>query len=89
MNEQIRYLRHCHFWLVANTLPLQGVKQGGLLSADLYKLYVNDLLIMLKDSDLGIKIGSLTLNAVACRVGKMPAFMSKVHATGVYWHFPE
>ena len=23
------------------------------------------------------------------RVGKMPAFMSKVHATGVYWHFPE
>ena len=23
------------------------------------------------------------------RVGKMPAFKSKVHATGVYWHFPE
>ena len=44
----------------------QGVKQGGLLSADLYKVYVNDLLKMLKDSDLGIKIGPLTLNAVAC-----------------------
>ena len=27
---------------------------------------MNDLLKMLKDSDLGIKIGSLTLNAVAC-----------------------
>ena len=46
----------------------QGVKQGGLLSADLYKLYVNDLLKMLKDSDLGIKIDSLTSNAVACAV---------------------
>ena len=23
------------------------------------------------------------------RVGKMTAFKSKVHATGVYWHFPE
>ena len=23
------------------------------------------------------------------RVGKMPAFMSKIHATGIYWHFPE
>ena len=44
----------------------QGVKQGGLLSAELYKLYVNYLLKMCKDSDLGIKIGSLTLNAVAC-----------------------
>ena len=33
----------------------QGVKQGGLLSADLYKVYINDLLKMLNDSDLCIK----------------------------------
>ena len=26
---------------------------------------------------------------VVARVGKMQAFMSKVHVTGVYWHFPE
>ncbi|MEW8547744.1 MAG: reverse transcriptase family protein, partial [Candidatus Thiodiazotropha sp.] len=44
----------------------QGVKQGGLLSADLYKVYVNDLLGMFTESELGIRIGSLTLNAVAC-----------------------
>ena len=47
---------------------LRGVKQGGLLSTDLYKVYVDDLLKMLNDSDLGtcIRIGALTLNAVAC-----------------------
>ena len=44
----------------------QGVKQGGLLSADLYKVYVSDMLKILNESDSGIKIGSLTLNAVAC-----------------------
>ena len=27
--------------------------------------------------------------AISDRVVKMPAFMSKVHATGVNWHFPE
>ena len=29
------------------------------------------------------------LHCLIFRVGKMPAFKSKVHATGVYWHFPE
>ena len=33
--------------------------------------------------------GELLIHAIPGRVGKMPAFMSKVHATGVYWHFPE
>ena len=33
----------------------QGVSQGGLLSADIYKVYVDDLLKMLNDSDLGLK----------------------------------
>ena len=31
---------------------------------------------------------SLSQN-IRVRVGKMPAFMSKVHATGVYWHLLE
>ena len=33
--------------------------------------------------------GSITSVGEESRVGKMPAFMSKVHATGIYWHFPE
>ena len=37
----------------------QGVRQGGVLSADLYKLYINPLLNFLDDSGLGGKIGIL------------------------------
>ena len=44
----------------------QGVKQGGLLSADLYKLYVDDLLLILEGSRVGGKIGNIVLNAAAC-----------------------
>ena len=44
----------------------QGVKQGGLLSADLYKLYVDDLLHILEGSGVGGKIGNIVLNAAAC-----------------------
>ena len=44
----------------------QGVKQGGLLSADLYKLYVDDLLHILESSGVGGKIGNIVLNAAAC-----------------------
>ena len=37
-----------------------------------------------------IKMAVFSQNYTAtARVGKMPAFMSNVHATGVYWHFPE
>ena len=31
---------------------------------------------------------SVLFSPSMCRVGKMPASMSKVHATGVSWHFP-
>ena len=34
----------------------QGVRQGGTLSADLYKVYINQLLNILVDSQLGGKI---------------------------------
>jgi hypothetical protein len=44
----------------------QGVKQGGLLSAELYKLYIEDLLKTLENSKLGCHIGTLTINAIAC-----------------------
>jgi hypothetical protein len=44
----------------------QGVKQGGLLSADFYKLYLEDLLNTLYQSKIGCTIGSINVNAVAC-----------------------
>ena len=44
----------------------QGVKQGGLLSADLYKLYIEDLLSLYETSNQGCMIGHININAVAC-----------------------
>ena len=44
----------------------QGVKQSGLLSADLYKLYLEDMLNTLSLSKIGCTIGSINVNAVAC-----------------------
>ncbi|WAR06081.1 POLR-like protein [Mya arenaria] len=45
---------------------LQGVRQGGVLSADLYKIYVNPLLNRLQDKEIGCKIGTTRCNATAC-----------------------
>ena len=45
---------------------LQGVKQGGLLSADLYKIYLEDLLETYEQTSNGCQIGNITVNAVAC-----------------------
>ena len=44
----------------------QGVNLGGLLSADLYKLYLEDMLNTLSLSKIGCTIGSINVNAVAC-----------------------
>lgn len=46
-------------WKEQNTEPFhinQGVRQGGTLSADLYKVYINQLLNILVDSNLGGKL---------------------------------
>jgi hypothetical protein len=42
------------------------VKQGGLLSAKLYKLYIEDLLKSYENSKIGYRIGTITINTVAC-----------------------
>ena len=44
----------------------QGVRQGGLLSADLYKVYGNPLLNRLTESGVGVSIGTICCNATAC-----------------------
>ncbi|KAK3109204.1 hypothetical protein FSP39_025480 [Pinctada imbricata] len=44
----------------------QGVRQGGILSADLYKLYINDLLNRMQDSQIGGKVGNIPCSAPTC-----------------------
>ncbi|CAG2193476.1 unnamed protein product [Mytilus edulis] len=44
----------------------QGVKQGGLLSADLYKIYIEDLLHNFENVAQGCTIGETSVNAIAC-----------------------
>lgn len=44
----------------------QGVRQGGILSADLYKVYVNPLLNRINRTGIGAKIGNIICNTSAC-----------------------
>ena len=44
----------------------QGVRQGGILSADLYKLYVNDLLYRIQDTGIGGFVGDINCSAPTC-----------------------
>ena len=44
----------------------QGVRQGGVLSADLYKLFINDLLDRLEATGKGAKIGNIDTSAPTC-----------------------
>ena len=44
----------------------QGVKQGGILSPVLYKMYVSNLLNSLQEADMGLSIGSIFLGTPAC-----------------------
>ena len=43
-----------------------GVRQGGILSTDLYKLYINPLLDRLQDVGIGLKIGNINVNNTGC-----------------------
>ena len=44
----------------------QGVRQGGILSTDLYKLYINPLLARLESANIGMRIGNISTNCTAC-----------------------
>ena len=61
--------RSCVKWngLFSDTFDIkQGVRQGGTLSADLYKIYVNQLLDELCDAQVGGTIGNINCCAPAC-----------------------
>ena len=44
----------------------QGVRQGGILSTHLYKLYLNDLLESLRKSNIGMSIGPVYIGTPSC-----------------------
>ena len=44
----------------------QTVRQGGILSTDLYKLYINQLLARLESANIGMRIGNISTNCTAC-----------------------
>ncbi|CAC5412369.1 unnamed protein product [Mytilus coruscus] len=44
----------------------EGVRQGGVLSTNLYKLYINQLLNMYVTTGAGYKIGNISVNSTAC-----------------------
>jgi len=44
----------------------QGVRQGGILSTDLYKLYINPLLDRLQGTKLGARLGTIVVNNSCC-----------------------
>jgi hypothetical protein len=44
----------------------QGGRQGGILSTDLYKLYINPLLARLESANIGMRIGNISTNCTAC-----------------------
>lgn len=44
----------------------QGVRQGGELSADLYKVYNNDLLDRIQTAGVGATIGDIDIQAPTC-----------------------
>ncbi|VDI23993.1 Hypothetical predicted protein [Mytilus galloprovincialis] len=44
----------------------QGIRQGGILSTHLYKLYVQDLLEELKNNSIGFQLGNIYIGAPTC-----------------------
>ena len=44
----------------------QGVRQGGIVSSDLYKIYQNPLLNRIHHSGLGARVGNVTCNISGC-----------------------
>ena len=51
------------FWEQSSSFEIhQGVRQGGIVSTDLYKIYQNSLLNRIQHSGLGARVGNVTCN---------------------------
>ena len=56
----------------------QGVRQGGVLSADLYTLYVDPALHLINDAGIGARIGNIACAAPTCADDMLVASMERV-----------
>ena len=74
----------------------QGVKQGAILSPLLYSLFVNELLVTLEQSGLGVKIGSVYCGAlmyaddlalIASSAQELQAMMDIVFQYATKWRY--
>ena len=98
----IYWYRHLYSqirWLgsLSRALPIhQGVRQGALLSPLLYAIYINDLLIELEMSNLGVHIHSINCgsptyaNDMALVASSGQNLQSMLHITSNYayrWHY--
>ena len=61
----------------------QGVKQGGILSPSLYKLYISDLLDGMRTARMGLTIGTIYLGTPACADDVILASSSKTELNGM------
>jgi hypothetical protein len=69
IDELHRNTRSCVKWndCISDEINVQqGVKQSGLLSADLCKLYIEVLLHTFQKMDTGAQISDITVNVIAC-----------------------
>lgn len=74
----------------------QGVQQGAPLSLWLYEVFVNDLLLQLKKSNMGAKIGGINITCpayaddialVAVSPGKLQTLLDIAHAHSKKWRY--
>ena len=61
-----------------------GVWQEGILSTDLYKLYINQLLDRLQEVGIGLKIGNINVNNTGCADG-IALLSSVMHRSWSTW----
>ena len=61
-----------------------GDRQGGILSTDLYKLYINPLLDRLQDIGIGLKIGNINVNNTGC-ADDIAVLSSVMHRSWSTW----
>ena len=55
------------FWEQSSSFKIhQGVRQGGIVSTDLYKIYQNPLLNRIQHSGLRARVGNVTCNISGC-----------------------